>query len=75
MNKQLSLFHPDINTIQRPEKCRQCHHFFRTQYYGYRANYCRAIKSGRTDNGFLKVKALNPACQHFKPKEIKHENK
>lgn len=62
---QLNLFQDQYVVLKNKGKCRNCKHFFKTNYYGYKANYCRIIASKRTDNGFLKVKALQLACDKY----------
>lgn len=46
--------------------CRQCDNQFD---YGRGHFYCKARKSGRTNNGYLRCKSNQPACILFTPKD------
>lgn len=48
-------------------KCKQCDNAVREKAYWahYYAWYCSHVKSGRTHNGKLKIKANKQACKYF----------
>ena len=46
--------------------CRDCIHRERHQKGGSVFQYCGVLKSNRTENGQLKIKAKNQACEQFK---------
>jgi hypothetical protein len=55
---------------ERKEKCKNCQHIqrWRNEYVSesHQVNfYCGIQKSGRTNNGLLKVKCKNAACEYF----------
>ena len=43
--------------------CRTCAHRQRYEYGGSIFQYCGERKSKRTNNGLLKIKVTNPACE------------
>lgn len=45
--------------------CRECEHRERWQFNNTVIQYCGIRKSNRTDNGLLKIKAKNVACEVF----------
>lgn len=56
-----------IEKASRTEKCKECIY---AQRWGYDKSpkifwYCSAIKSKRTSNGLLKIKANQIACDKF----------
>jgi len=46
--------------------CRDCVHCQRWEYGGKFFFYCGKIPSNRTENGLLKIKCKNLACNYFK---------
>ena len=46
--------------------CKTCEHRQRWQCGGSVFQYCTARKSKRTDNGLLKIKCKNEACELYK---------
>lgn len=58
---------PGIRAVMDGKTCRQCGHRLRA-CWGH-ASYCEARKSNRTLNGLLKIKANQPACILFTPKD------
>lgn len=46
--------------------CLNCENRQRHQKGGSIIQYCGVRKSNRTENGLLKIKAKNPACEQFK---------
>lgn len=55
----------------RKEKCKTCEYAERWECGGSFFWYCRAIKSKRTNNGLLKIKAGQTACDKYKNKLTK----
>ena len=50
-----------------PDKtCLHCVNRQRHQKGGSIIQYCGVRKSNRTENGLLKIRAKNPACEQFK---------
>jgi len=52
-------------------KCKNCEHSERWQCGSKLFWYCRKLRSKRTDNGLLKIKANQQACQLFKVEDVK----
>lgn len=49
-----------------PDKtCLHCENRQRHEKGGSIIQYCAVRKSNRTENGLLKIKAKNPACEQF----------
>lgn len=57
---------PITPKIERIEKCNTCKYSERWQCGGSIIWYCGARKSKRTDNGLLKIKARQSACDNYK---------
>ena len=55
-----------ITKPRNPNKCGTCAHIQRWECGGRHFFYCGARKSKRTDNGLLKVKCKNEACELYK---------
>ena len=56
-----------INTdLSSKYTCRECENRQRWQCNSKVFQYCGVRKSNRTDNGFLKIKCKNQACNLFK---------
>ena len=66
--KQNRLFElpPPVNKKGNTEKCKNCAHFQRWECGTKIIFYCGLLKSNRTDNGQLKIKANREACLSFK---------
>lgn len=56
-----------IRAVMEGKTCRTCGN--RLRDCGGYASYCGATKSRRTRNGFLKVKANQPACIRYTAKD------
>lgn len=57
----------DLPEPKFPDKfCRTCEHRERHQCGGRVIQYCGLHKSNRTDNGQLKIKVTNVACNWYK---------
>lgn len=57
---------------QSKHKCKECEYsapYYRHYNSIYVSWYCSAIKSKRTSNGMLKIKANQTACKLFKKAE------
>lgn len=57
---------PIIPKVERVEQCNTCCHSQRWQCGGSIIWYCGARKSNRTENGLLKIKARQTACDNYK---------
>lgn len=57
---------PGIRAAMDGKTCRKCDHRFD---YGRGHFYCSVRNSGRTNNGYLRVRSDNPACILFTPKD------
>lgn len=56
----------EIKKIIREEKCKTCKHLDWIEYdSGRKIFYCNKRYSNRTENGKLKIKANNPACEIY----------
>ena len=53
----------------RKERCKHCKHFTWLEYNSpvKKFFYCKLRKSNRTDNGLLKIKANQVACDGYEP--------
>lgn len=62
-----TLFDLDTETPVREERCRDCVHIQhrRNWWGGLLGSYCGIKKSGRTENGLLKIKGKDIACSDF----------
>lgn len=59
----------DVVLNENKTKCKHCR-FIRRKCYGSKDFfYCGLIRSNRTQNGMLKIKANNQSCKHFKDYE------
>jgi len=52
--------------------CKECKHAQRWSFSDHdkRFFYCGVRKSGRTQNGLLKIKLKNLSCGNFEPEEV-----
>ena len=57
---------PGIIAVMKGHTCRQCDHRIN---FGRGHFYCSARKSGRTNNGYLRVRSDQPACILFTIKQ------
>lgn len=60
---------PGIRAVMDGKTCRQCDHRIRYRQGSKIFSYCGARHSGRTSIKLLKVKACQPACIRFTPKD------
>lgn len=67
----------ETNTQVSPtnKQCRNCEHIQAWQCNSKVFQYCGIRKSNRTSNGLLKIKCKNPACNLFKQKKERSNDK
>ena len=51
------------------DKCKDCEFSFRLEFMSTNVFYCSAKGSNKTENGFKKIKANDPACLTFKKRK------
>ena len=57
----------DVDKIPSSKTCKTCKNKIFIQYYsGKKFWYCSVRKSGRTENGLLKIRLKNSACSFHK---------
>lgn len=56
---------PVVKKEVRSETCKTCIHLEPWQCGARIIHYCCLLKSNRTQNGQLKVKCKNPACESY----------
>ncbi len=63
----MELFDTDKHKTEIKNTCKDCEHRQRWQCNSKVFQYCGARKSNRTNNGLLKIKCKDKACNLFKP--------
>ena len=66
MNKLFNI--EPVEREERKERCKTCKHitWLEYNYPVKRFFYCKIRKSKRTENGLLKIKANDTACESYK---------
>lgn len=60
---------PEVRRIMQGNTCRHCANRVARINTARRISYCTAYPSKRTETGFLRVKANQPACIRFTHKD------